>query len=462
MFEDYEPSGVRAVESASQAILARFLRGGGTARSYYIPRSSSSSAYEKIWKACRHAKSRNHNYIWIDTCCIDKRSSHELSEAINSMWRWYRDSEVCFAYLADVPYSDAYLVLDTDQLDTDQSDTEHPNTEQSDTERSDTELSRTERSNTEPLLKETDREAYNAFIHSRWFTRGWTLQELIAPRRVHFLSSEWKFIGSKKNLSQEIAVASGLNEDCLDAINASAYSTYMKMSLAARRETTREEDAAYCLLGLFGINMPLLYGEGRAQALKRLQLAIVEAEHDPTLLGWSDQSFETWDFALSPFPCFASSAKHFLTSYAVVALNEGDRLRLSLSSVRPYSMTNLGLHINLPVTSIPEGMRVREGLEENMLGFYAIVGKMEAGGGQACVAIPVYCYSKPPAPARRFSRFRRPKHSDRTTTAEMMEDNICYRSRPGIALLPWDVAGLKERWFYLGNVHRSMVTDMYR
>ncbi|KAF2188751.1 HET-domain-containing protein, partial [Zopfia rhizophila CBS 207.26] len=97
------------------------------------------AGYRKIRQCCEKALLDGFDYLWVDTCCIDKRSSVELSEAINAMFKWYQNSAVCYAYLADVP------------------------------------------SREEPTSKNI------AFAASRWFTRGWTLQELIAPLRVHFL-----------------------------------------------------------------------------------------------------------------------------------------------------------------------------------------------------------------------------------------------------------------------------------
>lgn len=137
-FEDYQLSKVREGSPGSRDILAEFLRGSDTAQSRTL-RSSSSAGYEKIRNACRHARFMAHDYIWIDTCCIDKRSSAELSEAINSMWQWYRGSKVCFAYLADVPYSDA-----------DHWSKFHENDR--------------------GIFQEHERDAYDRFICSRWFT----------------------------------------------------------------------------------------------------------------------------------------------------------------------------------------------------------------------------------------------------------------------------------------------------
>ena len=150
------------------------------------------------------------HYIWIDTCCIDKASSAELSEAINSTYRWYHESGVCYAYLADVP----------------------PNA------------------------------VDNEFAKSRWFTRGWTLQELIAPLTVIFLNKEWQKIGIKSSRQRIISEVTGIPANILLGGDLERASIAQKISWASKREITRIEDIAYCLMGIFSINMPMLYGEG--------------------------------------------------------------------------------------------------------------------------------------------------------------------------------------------------------
>ena len=164
------------------------------------------------------------DYIWIDTCCIDKTSSAELSEALNSMYRWYQEAEECYAYLADVPHNSINRATGV----------------------------------TGPSWK------------SRWFTRGWTLQELIAPLSVIFLNSEWQEIGTKSNLQRDISEITGIPSSFLLGDDLRHASIAQRMSWASKRETTRIEDLAYYLMGLFGIYMPMLYGEGeRAYRLRR-------------------------------------------------------------------------------------------------------------------------------------------------------------------------------------------------
>lgn len=184
-------------------------------------------------------------YIWIDTICIDKTNSTELSEAIKLMFRWYEESKVCFAYLVDVQ-ADATAIATPSK-----------------------------------------------FSKSRWFTRGWNLQELLAPHSVLFFDSEWTFIGNRDDLAHQISAITGISQAHLLSPNDTTprqallqrASVAERMSWASRRETTREEDIAYCLLGIFDVNIPLLYGEG-TQAFQRLQMEILTRRFDPTLLAW--------------------------------------------------------------------------------------------------------------------------------------------------------------------------------
>ncbi|KAH9203297.1 heterokaryon incompatibility protein-domain-containing protein, partial [Leptodontidium sp. 2 PMI_412] len=185
--------------------------------------------YKKVRKACSVAAADGFEYIWIDTCCIDKTSSAELSEALNSMYRWYQEARECYAYLADVPY--------------------------------------------------------NSFRKSRWFTRGWTLQELIAPSSVIFLDSEWQEIGTKSNLQRDISEITGIPGSFLLGDDLRHASVAQRMSWASERKTTRIEDLAYCLMGLFGIYMPMLYGEGE-RAFIRLQEEIMRVSDDHSLFAW--------------------------------------------------------------------------------------------------------------------------------------------------------------------------------
>ncbi|KAK1831436.1 HET-domain-containing protein [Podospora conica] len=218
--------------------------------------------FEKIRRTCQLAQHSKIEWAWVDTCCIDKSSSAELTEAINSMFRWYAESAVCFAYLSDLQRIDN--------------------------------LSR-----------------------CRWFTRGWTLQELIAPRRLGFYNSTWQFQGEKSTLAPELSEITGISTHVLtNKFSVDIVSVAQRMSWAAARQTTRAEDLAYCLLGLFHVQIPLLYGEGGTKAFIRLQEEILKETNDLSLLAWRmPTSARTQKYvgvlALSP-QAFADSGKIWL------------------------------------------------------------------------------------------------------------------------------------------------------
>ena len=194
----------------------------------------------KIRRCCILARADGYNWVWVDTCCIDKTSSAELSEAINSMYRWYALAGVCYVYLHDVS--------STCQLDTPRSQ----------------------------------------FRKSVWFTRGWTLQELIAPRFILFLSQDWQPLGTKAALSDLIQEITDVDIDVLTSLlDVESVSIARRMSWASRRQTSRVEDQAYCLMGIFGVNMPTLYGEG-VGAFRRLQEEVMKHSADQSLFAWGD------------------------------------------------------------------------------------------------------------------------------------------------------------------------------
>jgi hypothetical protein len=193
------------------------------------------AAYRKILFCAEQAARDNLRYFWVDTCCIDKRNNTELTEAINCMFRWYRGAATCYAYLSDVSTS------------------------------------------TTDSSAETVQSAWEAdFRRSRWFTRGWTLQELLAPSLVVFYSSQHKKLGDKKSLERIICEITGIPIPALDGRSLNTFSAAERMTWSANRQTTKDEDGAYCLLGIFSIFMPLIYGEGKENALKRLQREIDE------------------------------------------------------------------------------------------------------------------------------------------------------------------------------------------
>jgi hypothetical protein len=204
--------------------------------------------WPKITETCALAQSHGIAYAWIDTCCIDKSSSAELSEAINSMFEWYKKASRCYAYLADLPASP----------------------------------------NGNPSSNRAKDQVRADLERCRWFSRGWTLQELIAPEVVEIYDNSWTCRGTKADLRYELTRITNVDVSVLS--NSEELSTIpvaRKMSWAVKRLTTRPEDIAYCLLGIFGVNLPLIYGEG-ARAFIRLQEAIAQSTNDLSLFAWSE------------------------------------------------------------------------------------------------------------------------------------------------------------------------------
>lgn len=234
---------------------------------------------DKIRGCCKQAEKDGHTYVWIDSCCIDKFSSAELSEAINSMFKWYQNAKVCYAYLSDVSHATAAHSREDSE-----------------------------------------------FRQSKWFTRGWTLQELLAPSELQFFDREWKPLRVSRS-SRLVSQITGIKY----LKNYQKCSVAQKMSWASKRETTREEDMAYCLLGLFSVNMPPLYGEGE-KAFLRLQMEIIRMSDDESIFAWtSDKSVEGGLLAISP-AAFRDS---------------GNVIRLPSRDPSSYIMTNRGLSMNL-------------------------------------------------------------------------------------------------------------------
>lgn len=330
---------------------------------FKLATNTTSAGYAKIEYTCAQALEYNLKYAWVDTCCIDKTNSAELSEAINSMFQWYENAIVCFAYLVDVPpklSADAYT---------------------------------------------------DAFGKCRWFTRGWTLQELLAPEHLIFLASDWSIISDRNSLASVVSLVTGIRKAILEEplltrldrmtnletagdssyesiseesdISLTSRKTQLdrasiaeKMSWAAARVTTREEDIAYCLLGIFDINIPLLYGEGM-NAFNRLQKEIIQRRFDPTILAWNsvrdgtmlrlekDPPYSAWRSALDmllgtdhPW-CHNRFAQHYqedLTESAMGLLATSPASFLNcqqlIACADPYdlSLTARGLLVNLPLS----------------------------------------------------------------------------------------------------------------
>jgi hypothetical protein len=248
---------------------------------------------------------------------------------INSMYSWYHKAEVCYAILDDIPSPD------TVDFDT-------------------------------------------KFVSSRWFTRGWTLQELLAPRRVDFFRRQsgglWVYMGNRVSLSSLISTSTTIGKEYLGFDSSDTVreaSIAQKMPWAARRQTTREEDIAYCLVGLFSVNMPLLYDEG-SRAFMRLQDEIMKVSDDQTIFAWADASsvkaaachtiieleelkdgfyvrnatgrFLNSDNLLYEHGLLADNPAAFLHSGGYVPWEHPSKKQV------PYQMTNRGLSISLHLT----------------------------------------------------------------------------------------------------------------
>ncbi|APA11278.1 hypothetical protein sscle_07g060480 [Sclerotinia sclerotiorum 1980 UF-70] len=193
----------------------------------------SKSGYKKIKFCGEQAAKDGLRYFWVDTCCIDKSNLTELSKAINSMFRWYQNAKKCYVYLTDVstPGDDLYVQANQSTWEV-------------------------------------------AFRSSRWFTRGWTLQELIAPAEVEFFSQEHKLLGDKRSLEKLIYEITRIPFQALRGDPFSDFSIAERKRWVAQRQTTEEEDLVYCLLGLCKVSMPPIYGEGKEVALKRLEMTV--------------------------------------------------------------------------------------------------------------------------------------------------------------------------------------------
>ncbi|KAI0131970.1 heterokaryon incompatibility protein-domain-containing protein [Xylariales sp. AK1849] len=262
--------------------------------------------FVKIQRTVRIARSRGLKWAWVDTCCIDKSSSAELSEAINSMYQWYTDSAICFAYLSDLPTEKQIII-------------QHPHED-------DNAIT--------GLLR-------NSFATCRWWTRGWTLQELIAPRNLDFYDKEWNFYGDKEGLAHEITSITRVSRSILNHNKElDDVAIAVRMSWAATRQTTRAEDTAYCLLGIFDINMPLLYGEGQ-KAFVRLQEEICKKTTDLSIFAWTarppegpNQEVQQYRGIFAKHPsefkggyCIQMAPKTQLTTaYEITLTNKGVRL----------------------------------------------------------------------------------------------------------------------------------------
>ena len=275
-------------DDVSTAILSHtWGKGEVTFHDIHQPAAEQSKleGFSKLQGCCSLVKSHGFDYVWIDTCCINKESSAELSEAINSMYDWYSKAAVCYVYLNDVRVTTGSAGAPTSIV--------------------------------------TD------FRCSRWHSRGWTLQELLAPSTVIFYSKEWIELVTREDLRGIISECTQISIEVLQGQPLSSICIATKMSWAAARLTTRTEDMAYCLLGLFNISMPILYGEGH-NAFFRLQQEILRFSSDQSIFAWSE-----------------SDESNGFLAYFPAAFENCVREVREPKAISPTAMTNLGIHIEL-------------------------------------------------------------------------------------------------------------------
>ncbi|KIV99022.1 uncharacterized protein PV09_09249 [Verruconis gallopava] len=248
------------------------------------------AGFKKIMFCGQQAAHDNLDYFWVDTCCINQWNLSERSKEINSMFRYYQRAVKCYALLSDV----------TDPSATDP--------------------------NVEPNTWKT------SFRKSRWFRRGWTLQELIAPASVEFFSLSHQLLGNKADLEQVIHEVTKIPVDALRGRPLKEFSVDERIAWASNRETTEEEDSAYCLLGIVEVRMTLMYGEGKAEALRRLRLQIESTESTPFIVPFSRNSQFT-------------GRESELTTLQKTLFVEGQTTRIAITGIGGIGKTQLALEM---------------------------------------------------------------------------------------------------------------------
>lgn len=332
------------------------------------------NGYMKVKESCEKARSRN-EWIWIDTCCIDKSSSAELSESLNSMYRWYEEAETCYVYLEDFDGEEATL---------------------------------------------------DALSKCKWFHRGWTLQELLAPPKILFCNRRWTEIGTKRTLARILSTITGIPLRVLQGSPPMYCTVAQRLSWASGRQTTRGEDIAYCLMGLFDVHMPPIYGEGLTKAFRRLQEEILRRWNDQTIFMWTP-THEPRNFGLlasSPKPfcrhpgCFkwlngvTDTSKDGFDPYTIIEPAQSQPQRVAVESPgsmvkynvmiltnNKYSSPSLG-HLGLQVSlllsenvkinfDINELQLLREGHPAICLDVVVNSGSVSASGAGVHVILPL-------------------------------------------------------------------------
>ncbi|KAG1793189.1 uncharacterized protein HD556DRAFT_525147 [Suillus plorans] len=241
----------------------------------------------KLQSFCNVARDAGYRWAWMDTCCIDKKSNTELQESVNSMFVWYRHSALTVVYLSDVPPS------------------------------------------SQP----------GALARSVWNERGWTFQEFVAPKVVIFYQNDWSLYLDDRSpnhkespaIMKELEDATGIDARALISFRPGMSNARQRLQWASSRVTTLQEDIAYSLFGIFGVHLPVMYGEKKQNALGRLLQEIVARSGDITVLDWIGQPSE-----------FNSCLPAYITSYAtsprtLPSLSE-DQIQKSISLLRQNPM----------------------------------------------------------------------------------------------------------------------------
>ncbi|KAF7552071.1 hypothetical protein G7046_g7529 [Stylonectria norvegica] len=365
------------------------------------------ASYRKVQYACRQAVADGYKYVWVDSCCIDKDSSAEVSEAINSMYEWYQKAGICYAYLPDCPAG-----VDANNID-------------------------------------------SAFAHSRWFTRGWTLLELLAPADLVFFDEKWGKIGEKRTLIKAVSIITGIDQDILSGVcSLESTSIAKRMSWAAYRQTSRREDEAYCLMGIFDVNMSILYGEG-AKAFLRLQEEIIKQSDDQSLFAWVDQDASPGSY----HGLLAKSSASFAYSNTILPHQES----LDWEPTVPYSMSNRGLRIDLHLTRREGDIYVAAincptPPDYEDTSFLAIYLKKLSDGGQQFARIKVGQFAKVQHRGNLHEVYVRQNVSSRDHEAEGVFPNQILQLRKGPNINDYRVVKVVEPLKAVSNTFEALTS----
>ncbi|KAG1780745.1 hypothetical protein EV702DRAFT_1042967 [Suillus placidus] len=248
----------------------------------------------KLQSFCKTVRAAGYRWGWIDTCCIDQTNNVELQKSLNSMFVWYRTSALTMVYLSDIP----------------------------------------------PSSKP------GALARSAWNTRGWTVPEFLAPKVIRFYQNDWTLYLNDRSpnhkqsvaIMQELEDATGIDAKILVAFSPGMKNAREKLQWASARVTTVQEDIAYSLFGIFGVHLPVMYGEKKQNALGRLLQEVVARSGDISALDWVGQSSEF----NSCLPASITSYK--APPYTPPVLSEGD-IQTSISSLQDTMIVELALEL---------------------------------------------------------------------------------------------------------------------